>query len=143
MPRYEYLTVPAPRKGEKNKGAKTPEARAAQAMQTLLNAQAAKGWEYLRADMLPMEERSGLTSKTVNYQTILVFRREIDAEDATEGRADFGAFPDTALEDETATSPAPKAAPRAEKTDKVPGFKSAPAVTADATQNGDETPDER
>ncbi|MCA0043110.1 DUF4177 domain-containing protein [Celeribacter litoreus] len=76
MPLYEYLTIPAPRKGEKAKGVKSAEGRIAQAMTTLLNEKAADGWEYLRADLVPMEERSGITSKTVNYHTILVFRRE-------------------------------------------------------------------
>ncbi|WP_417239451.1 DUF4177 domain-containing protein [Celeribacter halophilus] len=78
MPRYEYLTIPTPRKGEKAKGIKTSEGRIAQAMQSLLNAKGAEGWEYLRADLLPMEERAGITSKTVNYHTVLVFRREMD-----------------------------------------------------------------
>ncbi len=78
MPRYEYLTVPAPRKGEKAKGVKTPEARIAQAMQSLLNEKGAAGWEYLRADLIPMDERAGITSKVVNYHTLLVFRRQLD-----------------------------------------------------------------
>lgn len=77
MPRYEYLTLPAPRKGEKSKAAKTPEARIAQAMQSLLNEKGRDGWEYLRADLVPMEERAGITSKTVNYHTVLVFRRAL------------------------------------------------------------------
>ncbi|MBU0643263.1 MAG: DUF4177 domain-containing protein [Alphaproteobacteria bacterium] len=76
MPLYEYLTVPAPRKGEKTRGAKTPEARIALAMQSVLNDKGAEGWEYIRADLLPMEERSGLTSKAITYHTVLVFRRE-------------------------------------------------------------------
>jgi|GEM_PF-1943499 hypothetical protein len=92
MPRYEYLTVPAPRKGEKSKGAKTPEARIAQAMQSLLNEKGAEGWEYLRADLVPMEERAGIASKTVNYHTVLVFRREMDA--AQVSRV-FNAYPET------------------------------------------------
>jgi len=79
MPLYEYLTVPAPRKGEKTRGAKTPEARIALAMQSVLNEKGAEGWEYIRADLLPMEERSGLTSKAITYHTVLVFRRERDA----------------------------------------------------------------
>lgn len=80
MPLYEYLTLPAPRKADKVKGAKTPEARIAQAMQSLLNEQAAEGWDYLRADLVPMEERAGLTSKSVSYHTVLVFRRLRDSE---------------------------------------------------------------
>ncbi|GAA3854753.1 DUF4177 domain-containing protein [Celeribacter arenosi] len=78
MPLYEYKTVPASKKGEKAKGVKSPEGRIAQAMETTLNAQAKDGWEYIRADLLPMEERAGLTSRTTNYYTVLVFRREIE-----------------------------------------------------------------
>ncbi|SFJ16840.1 hypothetical protein [Celeribacter neptunius] len=122
MPRYEYLTVPAPRKGEKAKGVKSAEARIAQAMQSVLNEKGAEGWDYLRADLLPMEERAGITSKTVNYHTVLVFRRELAVE--TEGRV-FGAYPDleepqeegTETEEagEEATAPA-RPVLRAEKT---------------------------
>eukprot|EP00163_Fabomonas_tropica_P031088 TRINITY_DN7274_c0_g1_i1.p1 TRINITY_DN7274_c0_g1~~TRINITY_DN7274_c0_g1_i1.p1 ORF type:complete len:137 (-),score=19.45 TRINITY_DN7274_c0_g1_i1:264-674(-) len=87
MPLYEYLTVPAPRKGEKIRGIKTSEGRIAQAMQSVLNEKGAEGWEYIRADLLPMEERSGLTSKAVTYHTVLVFRRERDANAVTEQAA--------------------------------------------------------
>jgi len=44
----------------------------------------ADGCEYLRADTLPCEERQGLTSKTVKYHSMLVFRRARDANTATE-----------------------------------------------------------
>lgn len=97
MPRYEYLTVPAPRKGEKAKGLKTSEARIAQAMQSVLNEKGAEGWDYLRADLLPMEERAGIASKTVNYHTVLVFRRTVEAK--IEGR-DFGAYPELEMPQE-------------------------------------------
>jgi hypothetical protein len=40
-----------------------------------MNELAQDGWEYLRADTLPAEERSGLTSKTTVYHNLLVFRR--------------------------------------------------------------------
>lgn len=77
MPAYEYLSVPAPKKGEKAKGVKGSNGRMAQAMTTLLNTHGAEGWEYVRSDTLPMEERSGLTSKSVSYYTVLVFRRPL------------------------------------------------------------------
>ncbi len=35
----------------------------------------AEGWEYVRADVLPSEERSGLTGRTTVYHNVLVFRR--------------------------------------------------------------------
>ncbi len=72
---YEYKVVPAPTKGQKAQGIKTPEARIANTIEGLLNAQAAEGWEYLRTDILPSDERSGLTGTQTVYRTLMVFRR--------------------------------------------------------------------
>lgn len=83
MTRYEYRVVPAPQRGLKAKGAKTTEARFAQALMALMNEFARDGWEYLRADTLPCEERVGLTGRTTRFQNMLVFRRALpDAEGA-------------------------------------------------------------
>ncbi|MCX7644983.1 MAG: DUF4177 domain-containing protein [Rhodobacteraceae bacterium] len=88
MTRYEYRVVPAPQRGLKTKGAKTTEARFAHALTTLMNEFARDGWEYLRADTLPCEERVGLTGRTTRFQNMLVFRRALDAGQAdAEGRA--------------------------------------------------------
>ncbi|MDX2485755.1 MAG: DUF4177 domain-containing protein [Pseudodonghicola sp.] len=75
MPRYEYKVIPAPAKGRKAKGVRTPEARFSLAIETTLNDLGAEGWEYLRAELLPSDERSGLTGSTVNWRNVLVFRR--------------------------------------------------------------------
>lgn len=72
---YEYRVVPAPRRGEKSREARTTADRLALTIGTLMNEMAADGWEYLRADTLPSEERSGLTGKTTTFQNLLVFRR--------------------------------------------------------------------
>jgi hypothetical protein len=72
---YEYKVVPAPTRGLKAKGVKTAEDRFANALQTAMNEQASDGWEYLRTDTLPSEQREGLMSKTTVYQNMLVFRR--------------------------------------------------------------------
>jgi len=72
---YEYKVIPAPTRGLKAKGVKTAEDRFANALETEMNALAAKGWEYLRTDTLPSEQREGLMSKTTVYQNMLVFRR--------------------------------------------------------------------
>lgn len=83
MPRYEYKVVPAPTKGQKAKGVKTPEGRFALSVQSLMNQLGAEGWEYLRADLLPSEERSGLTGTAVKWRNLLVFRRAVaEAEDS-------------------------------------------------------------
>ena len=75
MQRYEYHVVPAPRRGEKARDAKTTADRFAVALTRLMNDLGRDGWEYLRADTLPCEERAGLTGKTTAFQHMLVFRR--------------------------------------------------------------------
>lgn len=99
MPRYEYKVVPAPAKGQKAKGVKAPEARFALAVEELLNRMGAEGWEYLRAELLPSDERSGLTGSTVNWRNVLVFRR------LKEGAAE--AFQPRLVEAPDPTVPAP------------------------------------
>ncbi|WP_420584482.1 DUF4177 domain-containing protein [Ruegeria sp.] len=78
MQRYEYKVVPAPQKGVKAKGAKSAEDRFAVSIEHLLNRMGQDGWEYQRAELLPSEERAGLTSSTVNWRNVLVFRRMIE-----------------------------------------------------------------
>ena len=91
MQRYEYHVVPAPRRGEKARGAKTTEERFALALTRLMNDLGHDGWEYLRADTLPCEERAGLTGKTTAFQHMLVFRRT--AAPAQAAPAQAGASP--------------------------------------------------
>lgn len=79
MPTYEYKVIPAPRRGEKAKGAKTTAERFAHALTLVMNDLARDGWEYLRADTLPCDERVGLTGKSTAFQNMLVFRRARDA----------------------------------------------------------------
>ncbi|WP_322866279.1 DUF4177 domain-containing protein [Aquicoccus sp. G2-2] len=75
MTQYEYKIVPAPRKGRKGKGVKGPEARFAFAIEGVVNDYAAQGWEFQRAEVLPSEERHGLTSAQTVYRDLLIFRR--------------------------------------------------------------------
>lgn len=75
---YEYKVVPAPVKGLKARGLRSPEARFAHALATAMNALAAEGWTYLRADTLPAEERVGLTRTRTVYHNMLVFRRDVE-----------------------------------------------------------------
>ena len=78
MPRYEYKVVPAPRRGEKARGLRTTEERFAQALTTLMNSLGRDGWDYVRADTLPVDERAGLTGTKTSFQNMLVFRRQTD-----------------------------------------------------------------
>ena len=80
MTQFEYKVVPAPLRGEKVKGAKTTEARFAHALMGVMNELGAEGWEYIRADTLPCEERVGLTGRTTRFQNMLVFRRTLASE---------------------------------------------------------------
>lgn len=85
MQRYEYKVVPAPERGQKARGVKTPEARFAHALTEALNALAAEGWEYHRAETLPCAESKGFFSsgKDTVYRSMLVFRRPLPVADET------------------------------------------------------------
>lgn len=99
---FEYKVVPAPTRGRRAKGVKTPADRFAFALEETINACAQEGWEYLRTDTLPAEERQGLTGRTTVYQNMLVFRRAVTtAAQATERAAT------------APTPPEPPKAPRA------------------------------
>ncbi|MGR3758729.1 DUF4177 domain-containing protein [Roseobacteraceae bacterium NS-SX3] len=77
MQAFEYKVVPAPQKGTKAKGVKAPEARFSHSVELLLNQMAADGWEFQRAELLPSEERSGLTGSTTHWRNVMIFRRAI------------------------------------------------------------------
>ncbi len=78
MTGFEYKVVPAPMRALKGKGIKGTPARFAYAVETVMNEMGAQGWEYQRADTLPVEERQGLTGKTTTFQHLLVFRRPVE-----------------------------------------------------------------
>ena len=80
MQTFEYTVIPAPVRGEKAKGARTGVERFSYALLIEMNRMAANGWEYVRAETLPCEERSGLTSRTTVYHNVLVFRRALHSE---------------------------------------------------------------
>ena len=130
--RYEYRVVPAPRKGEKAKGVRTGEGRFALALTRVVNHMAERGWEFVRTDTLPAEERVGLTQTVVRHHSLLVFRRALAAP-AVEARP---AVVETRVVRvvergpgaRRVTSPLPEAAPEA-----VPAPMPRPAAVANAT----------
>ena len=75
MSKFEYKAVPAPTRGTKAKGAKSTEDRFALSITETLNEMAADGWEYVRAETLPCEERKGLTGTQTTYQNVFIFQR--------------------------------------------------------------------
>ncbi len=79
MQHFEYKVVPAPKRGEKARGVKTTEDRFALALTQLMNQLGADGWEYVRSDALPCEERTGFTGTKTTFQNMLVFRRTVRA----------------------------------------------------------------
>ena len=79
MQAFEYSVVPAPKKGLKAKGVRSTEDRFANALETIMNEKGADGWEYVRTDTLPAEERSGLAGSKTVYQNMMVFRRPVAA----------------------------------------------------------------
>lgn len=84
--RYEYSAIPAPSRGEKAKDAKTPTQRYALALTSELNRMAGEGWEYVRADVLPSEERSGIAGRATIYHNLLIFRRVVNEEQTSVAR---------------------------------------------------------
>ena len=117
MQRFEYKVIPAPKRGEKARGVKTTEDRFALALTQLMNELGADGWDYVRADALPCEERAGLTGTRTTFQNMLVFRRVIGSV-ATEDRPMV-----RLLLQDAAAAPTPRLGPAESP---VPG--SAPAV---------------
>ncbi|MGY6634559.1 MAG: DUF4177 domain-containing protein [Alkalilacustris sp.] len=120
---FEYKVVPAPARPPKVRGLRATEDRFAHALTEALNAEAAEGWEYVRAESLPCEERTGFFSGriTVTQQTMLVFRRAL---------APAGAV--------GAAAPAPVGMPQAEPAARAPIPAQGPAPgPAPAVSEGD------
>ncbi len=105
MTQFEYKVIPAPSKGRKAPGVKGAEARFAFGVQEVMNEMGAEGWQYLRSDLLPSEERQGLTSSQTVYRSVLVFQRprtDAVSDEITEGPAEAAPEPqDSVLEPET------------------------------------------
>lgn len=103
MQRHEYKVIPAPRRGTKAREAKTTEDRFALTLSTLMNDLGRDGWEYVRAETLPCDERVGFTKTRTVDQTMLIFRRPL---------AGSSALAATLVDGPRVTAPAEAAAPR-------------------------------
>ncbi|MGR3495083.1 DUF4177 domain-containing protein [Citreimonas sp.] len=132
---YEYKVVPAPERGEKVRGLKTPEARFAAAVERTINEMAAQGWEYQRTDTLPSEERSGLTQTQTVWRHLLVFRRGTAAAQAATPAAQPAARP--------ALAPAPAARPATPEPAVAQAPEEATAETHEADEDADTRPESR
>lgn len=75
---HEYKVIPAPSRPAKAKGVKTTAEKFALSLTGLMNEMGRDGWEYVRAETLPCEEKKGWTRRAdTSFQTLLVFRREV------------------------------------------------------------------
>ena len=112
MIKFEYKAVPAPSHGTKAKGVKSTEDRFALSMTDALNDLAEDGWDYVRAETLPCDERKGLTGTQTKYQNVLIFRRQIVLmePEVAQRRAISQPLPTLTLGQ--APAPVPQAAPR-------------------------------
>lgn len=149
MTRYTYKVIPAPAKGRKASGVKGAEARFAHGLEEAINELAAQGWDYLRADILPSEERQGLTSTATVYRSVLVFRRLAqEAETAQPHPASARAAPPLTARPPERTAPPEEAgaeaaeAERADEPRPVPedGETATAKDAADAEVDGGDTP---
>ena len=135
MPQFEYHVVPAPKRGEKAKGLRTTEERFAHALTRLMNELGADGWDYVRADCLPCEERQGLTGRTTTFQNVLVFRRALEAEVPVSAQHDPAEIP----------APAPAPAVESPKAGNAPALgplrPDGPQVEGEETGSADPAPE--
>ncbi len=112
---YEYKVVPTPAPPRKTPGVKGAEAKFAYGLEAAMNTYATDGWEYLRADILPSEERRGFRSTQTVYRTVLVFRRAIAAP-----------ISDRADDSQALATPQPQSEPQIDRTAE-PGYETPPA----------------
>ena len=75
MAYFDYKVVPAPRRMKRAKGVSDHADLFALTLTDAINEHARQGWEYLRAETLPVEERAGLTGTRTSFRTVLIFRR--------------------------------------------------------------------
>lgn len=137
MQNFEYKAIAAPTRARRFKGVKGTANQFAMVMSELMNDMATDGWEYLRSDSLPVDEKAGLLKGRVeNYHTLLIFRR---AKEPVEEMA--GLIED--FSDQT-TVPAPvepaitePVAPAAVTAEDDYGFPQDPPLTARVPPNDD------
>ncbi len=118
---HVYKIVPAPTDAPKVKGVRGAAARYATGLEGVLGEMSRGGWEYLRADTLPVTAAQGfLRRKETRSETFLVFRRPAGpVTAAAAGPEDEAEAPDATplpdyLRERSPAAPAHRPAPRAE-----------------------------
>ncbi len=137
MQNYEYKAIAAPTRARRFKGVKGTANQFAMVMSEVMNDMAADGWEYLRSDSLPVDEKAGLLKGRVeNYHTLLIFRR------AKEPAQEMAGLIEDQSEQLPPVAPPPPVemeptAPAAVSADDGYGFPQDPPLTSRDTQNDD------
>lgn len=92
---FEYKVVASPRRTKKIRGVKGTKNLFAEVLTEKMNEMARDGWEYLRAESLPVDEKTSLLKGRVEtYQNVLVFRRLVEnAETVPAGSEPFVSAP--------------------------------------------------
>jgi len=98
---YEYKVVPAPLRAAKAKGLKTVADRFASTLAERINAEAAGGWQFVRTETLPCEERKRFGGTRSSTQVVMIFARPLgqtrpDASAALIAAQQFEAAPQAA-----------------------------------------------
>ncbi len=76
MKGIEYKVVPAPRRARSVRGVKGKAEQFARNLQDIITEEARGGWEYVRADLIPCEEKPGFFSRRQEiHRAMLVFRK--------------------------------------------------------------------
>ncbi|MGB0505567.1 MAG: hypothetical protein ACPGGK_05170 [Pikeienuella sp.] len=78
MPDFEYKTVAAPRRIKKVKGVKGRGESLAAMIEAIIQDESAGGWDYLRTDIFPVDEKPGwFSSRAEVHKGVMVFRRGV------------------------------------------------------------------
>lgn len=103
MAGFEYKVINAPRKPGKARGVKGFDDKYAHTLSELMNEMATDGWQYSRAESIPVDEKSGMMGKvTEKYLTLLIFQRALpDAEQEPEPIPTFLRSNETASSEST------------------------------------------
>ncbi|WP_417603047.1 hypothetical protein [Primorskyibacter flagellatus] len=79
MTAFEYKVVPAPFEEAQADGSDGAEQRYARALAQVMNALGAEGWEYQRAEVLPVDPTLDAASTSQVFCNVLIFRRRLKA----------------------------------------------------------------
>lgn len=102
---FEFLVIPAPKRGDRAPDCKTDADRMANTLTVIFNEMAALGWVYMRTERLPNDQGASLSGTGDKEVTMLVFRRPLatPVDPAPAAAAQDGA--------EAAPEPAPEEVP--------------------------------